>query len=78
MSEPRILGLYCAKPCPFCGSQPKSQPWHGGGMRKRMVCCVDEACFASPEVTGSTTERALENWNVRYTEPGRVGPKEKP
>ncbi len=54
-----------AKPCPFCGSQPKSGHWHGGGPRKTAVACWNEACPAEPFVTGSTRQRALAKWNTR-------------
>lgn len=65
MSEPKILSAIVAKPCPFCGEQPEIQHWHGGGPQKRMVACRNEACLASPSVTGATRKRALENWNYR-------------
>ena len=52
-------------PCPFCGGSPVSQPWHGGGPRKTMVCCENEECHSSPSVTEETPEEASRNWNMR-------------
>ena len=66
MSEP----ILTTKPsealsCPWCGSQPTIEPWHGGGPHKRMVSCADETCWVAPSVSGPTRAKALERWNGR-------------
>jgi Restriction alleviation protein Lar len=66
--EQKVLNESQAKPCPFCGSQPIIEPWHGGGPQKRMISCDDVSCSVSPSVTGSTRKRALEAWNYRAGE----------
>lgn len=52
-----------AKPCPFCGSQPFIEFWHGGRPSKRMIHCA--YCEVSPKVTGETKAEALDHWNQR-------------
>ena len=62
MPEPMTL-----EPCPFCGSQPQVQPWHGGPITKRIVGCENDDCAAMPAVTGDTEAVAVERWNARAT-----------
>ncbi len=51
--------------CPFCGSVPYIEPWHGGGPQKHMMSCISPRCAASPMVTGETPEEAIKEWNHR-------------
>ena len=53
--------------CPFCGTIPEIEPWHGGGARKRLISCVNEDCTVGPFVTGTTKARAIAHWNRRAT-----------
>ncbi len=64
-SDPVVLSSAVARPCPFCGSQPSIEPWHGGGPRKRLIGCDNLTCAAMPIVTGSNQARALAKWNWR-------------
>jgi hypothetical protein len=68
MQKAVVVDCRAAKPCPFCGSQPEIQPWHGGGVRKRLVSCSNEACLVMPQVAGTTAKSALANWNYRRTD----------
>lgn len=63
--DPVTLTMEEAKSCPWCGTQPTIQPWHGGRPSKKMVCCESEECNVSPEVTGQTRREALAAWNKR-------------
>jgi len=53
-------------PCPFCGSQPMIEPWHGGPKTKRLIGCQnDGGCAVQPAVTGKTRKEAIAHWNQR-------------
>lgn len=59
-------------PCPFCGTMPIVEHWHGGSPTKVMVSCrndfdgkVAAACAVTPSVTGCNLERATRKWNNR-------------
>lgn len=52
-------------PCPFCGSTPEIEPWHGGGPRKHLISCSNDACRVFPSVTGTTKANAIKWWNRR-------------
>ena len=51
--------------CPFCGETPTVEAWHGGGHDKHMVSCTNDACPATPAVTGATRATAIRIWNTR-------------
>lgn len=51
--------------CPFCGSSPEIQYWHGGGPNKRLISCASENCDVQPSVTGATEREAIERWQRR-------------
>jgi len=59
MTEPYL------KPCPFCGSKPHIEPWHGGAATKVMISCDGESCTVEPSITGETPEEAAAFWNTR-------------
>ena len=52
-------------PCPFCGSKPDVEPWHGGAKTKIRVGCVDETCSVQPCCTGQTEAAGRIRWNRR-------------
>ena len=56
-----------ALPCPWCGTKPEMQPWHGGGPNKQMLSCVSVRCEISPCVTGEPPQEAIRRWNRRKT-----------
>lgn len=64
----RICDASEAKPCPFCGEQPRLRPWHGGAKTKRMIGCPWPGCYVQPAVTGPTPGVALARWNERSDE----------
>ena len=51
--------------CPFCGETPTLEAWHGGGPHKTLVGCINDACPATPAVTGATRAAAIRRWNTR-------------
>lgn len=63
--DPKTLAAKEARPCPWCGAQPTSQPWHGGRPTKKMIACENDGCAVSPQVTGQTRREALAAWNTR-------------
>jgi len=51
--------------CPFCGSSPEIQFWHGGKPTKRLISCSNPECDVSPKVTGETERAAIASWERR-------------
>lgn len=56
---------YSLPDCPFCGSSPQVEHWHGGGPNKRMISCSNAECEVSPSVTGETLRQAVASWSRR-------------
>ena len=56
---------YDLKDCPFCGTSPEIQYWHGGGPEKRMISCANPGCDICPSVTGETERAAIQKWERR-------------
>lgn len=56
---------YWLNSCPFCGTPPTIEPWHGGGPRKRMIYCDSDQCEVRPSVTGPSGTAAAASWNFR-------------
>lgn len=54
-----------ALPCPFCGTTPVIERWHGGPKRKHRVGCDNDHCHALPGTIGSTKAEAVTRWNAR-------------
>ena len=52
-------------PCPFCGSYPEFEHWHGGSPTKITIECYSEKCEVMPSVCGETPEEAASYWNAR-------------
>lgn len=52
-------------PCPFCGTLPIIEPWHGGRPTKKMISCDNLHCAVAPQVTGQNKSEAVERWNKR-------------
>jgi hypothetical protein len=61
----RKCGSAEAKVCPWCGTLPFIQGWHGGTATKVLVGCESARCDLSPCVTGETAAEALRRWNKR-------------
>ena len=51
------------KPCPFCGSIPDVEPWHGGAISK--ISCTNELCPATPSTIGRNKTEAINLWNTK-------------
>jgi hypothetical protein len=62
------------KTCPFCGSVPTVERWHGGGPHKVRVGCDDPECTVRPASCDDDPWRAVGDWNCRFSgvSPGRV------
>jgi len=56
---------YDLKDCPFCGSSPEIQYWHGGGPEKRHIGCNNSRCDVNPGVTGENERSAISKWQRR-------------
>lgn len=63
--EKKITKPKNALPCPWCGTKPKMQPWHGGGPNKHLIGCDSINCEVRPSVTGESPEKAIREWNRR-------------
>lgn len=59
------LTIHEAKACPFCGTRPYIQPWHGGAVTKVMIWCQSARCAVSPQTVGETRREGLRRWNKR-------------
>jgi len=61
------------KPCPFCGSTPKSFDgnlgWHVG--------CIDAHCYFQPECNFDIEKDAIKAWNTRHPKEKQTGKKAK-
>lgn len=62
--EPPVV-RYDLKDCPFCGTSPEMQYWHGGGPNKRMISCSGDDCDVRPAVTGENEREAVTRWERR-------------
>jgi hypothetical protein len=49
--------------CPWCGHVPEMVRWHGGRPGKRLISCVNDACYTQPSCTGETPAIAAARWN---------------
>lgn len=58
--------------CPWCGTYPLAEPWHGGGPRKTMISCVNDDCRVSPSACEPTIQKAVAAWNDRTKSPFEV------
>ncbi len=57
-----------AFPCPFCGRQPKMQPWHNAKDGRWIACDIEdefEICAVAPNVVDNGKKRTLSKWNTR-------------
>jgi len=53
------------KRCPWCGTYPVVEPWHGGGPEKTAIGCVSTRCHVCPSTVAETPEQAMRQWNNR-------------
>lgn len=62
------------KSCPFCGSKPTMESWHGEGPDSTLIACGNvegpRLCQVGPQVHGETQALAVRRWNRRV--PRRV------
>jgi hypothetical protein len=64
MSAPPVV-RHDLTQCPFCGSSPEIEYWHGGGPNKRMIACRNDDCDVNPGVTGENERAAVAKWERR-------------
>jgi hypothetical protein len=56
---------YDLKDCPWCGSSPHMEYWHGGGPNKRRIGCDNPDCDVNPSVTAESAREAETKWERR-------------
>ena len=66
MSAKPITRKMSVQHCPFCGSVPEAEPWHGDKPTKVRVGCRNDECDVRPGVTGETHLEAERRWNRRW------------
>lgn len=51
--------------CPFCGSVPEIESWHGGSPKRKMISCVFDGCPANPQIVKESERAVIVAWNTR-------------